>query len=44
MQRWFCIWNDLANPKIALNLVKNQLITRSLAESKKIPHKFSNEI
>jgi len=23
MEKWFCIWNDLANPKIGLNLVSN---------------------
>jgi hypothetical protein len=22
MERWFCIWDDLANPKIGLNLVQ----------------------
>jgi hypothetical protein len=25
MERWFCIWDDLANPKIGLNLVPNCL-------------------
>ena len=25
MERWFCIWDDLANPKIGLNLVPNPL-------------------
>jgi hypothetical protein len=23
MEKWFCIWNDLANPKNGLNLVPN---------------------
>ncbi|SDZ58816.1 hypothetical protein SAMN05444397_109219 [Flavobacterium aquidurense] len=25
MERWFCTWDDLANPKIGLNLVPNPL-------------------
>ncbi len=25
MERWFCIWDDLANPKNRLNLVLNPL-------------------
>jgi len=25
MERWFCIWDDLANPKNGLNLVPNPL-------------------
>jgi hypothetical protein len=25
MESWFCIWDDLANPKIGLNLVPNPL-------------------
>jgi hypothetical protein len=25
MERWFCIWDDLANPKIGLNLIPNPL-------------------
>jgi len=25
MKSWFCIWNDLANPKNGLNLVQNPL-------------------
>jgi hypothetical protein len=25
MESWFCIWDDLANPKIGLNLVQNPL-------------------
>ena len=25
MESWFCIWEDLANPKIGLNLVPNPL-------------------
>ncbi|MFB9109519.1 hypothetical protein ACFFVK_13110, partial [Flavobacterium gyeonganense] len=25
MEKWFCIWNDLANPRIGLNLVPNPL-------------------
>jgi len=25
MGKWFCIWDDLANPKIGLNLVPNPL-------------------
>jgi hypothetical protein len=25
MGKWFCIWDDLANPKIGLNLVPNRL-------------------
>jgi hypothetical protein len=25
MESWFCIWDDLANPKIGLNLVPNTL-------------------
>ena len=25
MEKWFCIWDDLANPKIGLNLVPNPL-------------------
>jgi len=25
MEIWFCIWDDLANPKIGLNLVPNPL-------------------
>ena len=27
MEKWFCIWNDLANPKNWLNLIPNPLIT-----------------
>jgi len=30
MGNWFCIWDDLANPKKGLNLVQNPLITRTL--------------
>jgi len=30
MESWFCIWSDLANPKIGLNLVPNPLITMVL--------------
>ncbi len=25
MESWFCIWDDLANPKVRLNLVPNPL-------------------
>ncbi|HFG0577264.1 hypothetical protein [Flavobacterium psychrophilum] len=25
MESWFCIWDDLANPKIGLNLIPNPL-------------------
>jgi hypothetical protein len=25
MESWFCTWDDLANPKIGLNLVPNPL-------------------
>jgi hypothetical protein len=25
MEKWFCIWDDFANPKIGLNLVPNPL-------------------
>jgi len=25
MEKWFCIWDDLANPKIGLNLTPNPL-------------------
>ena len=25
MEKWFCIWDDLANPKNGLNLVPNPL-------------------
>ena len=25
MERWFCTWDDLANPKNGLNLVPNPL-------------------
>ncbi|GAW89761.1 hypothetical protein NO004_520040 [Flavobacterium psychrophilum] len=25
MESWFCIWDDLANPKIGLNLFPNPL-------------------
>ena len=25
MEKWFCLWNDLANPKNGLNLVPNPL-------------------
>src|SRR6187551_2157277 len=28
MEIWFCIWDDLANPKNRLNLVQNPLSTR----------------
>jgi len=24
-EKWFCIWDDLANPKIGLNLTPNPL-------------------
>jgi hypothetical protein len=26
MEKWFCIWDDLANPKNGLNLVPNPLV------------------
>ena len=26
MEKWSCIWDDLANPKIGLNLVPNPLV------------------
>jgi hypothetical protein len=25
MESWFCIWDDLENPKIVLNLIPNPL-------------------
>jgi hypothetical protein len=33
MKRWFCIWDDLANPKIGLNIIINPMIIKTLRES-----------
>ena len=37
MESWFCIWEDLANPKIGLNLLPNppqcQNVVRNVAEN-----------
>ncbi|SNB37438.1 hypothetical protein NO098_350075 [Flavobacterium psychrophilum] len=30
MESWFCIWDDLANPKIGLNLVPTTQSARTL--------------
>jgi hypothetical protein len=30
MEKWFCIWNDLANPKIDLNLTVNLLLEENV--------------
>lgn len=30
MEKWFCIWDDLANPKIGLNLTQTRCSTRTL--------------
>ena len=31
MEIWFCIWDDLANPKIGLNLVPNPLLHQNVS-------------
>ena len=31
MKKWFCIWDDLANPKIGLNLVPNPLLHQNVS-------------
>jgi hypothetical protein len=32
MESWFCIWDDLANPKIGLNLVPTRCSAGTLAD------------
>ena len=36
MESWFCIWSDLANPKIGLNLVPNPLVASNKITKKNI--------